>query len=115
VTSQEEKNKALVRRFLEVVHAKGDLDAMDELLSPDFVDRSLMPGQEADREGVKRLTAETHAPLSDLSITVEDQIAEGDKVLTRVTFHGIHDRGVFLKHLAKVLDCPASWRDESLL
>ena len=43
--SAEEKNKDLVRRLLEA-HARGDLDAIDELLAPDFVDRSLLPGQE---------------------------------------------------------------------
>ena len=45
----EEKNKALSRRFLEAT-ARADLDAMDEMMAPDFVDRSLMPGQEPDRE-----------------------------------------------------------------
>jgi ketosteroid isomerase-like protein len=39
----EEKNKALVRRFLEA-QAKGDLQTLDELLAPDFVDHSRLPG-----------------------------------------------------------------------
>jgi predicted ester cyclase len=94
--STEEKNKALVRRFFETVHTKGDLDAIDELLSSDFVDHSLMAGQEGDREGHKRGAAEIRAPFSRIRVTIEDQIAEGDKVLTRGTFHGIHDRGEFL-------------------
>src|SRR5215210_1856783 len=94
--SSEEKNKALIRRFLETVHTEGNLDAMDELLSSDFVDHSLMAGQEGDREGHKRGAAELQAPFSRIRVTIEDQIAEGDKVLTRVTFHGIHDRGEFL-------------------
>ena len=92
----QEKNRALVRRLLEVVHIKGDLDAVDELLSSDFVDRSLMPGQEADREGYKRTVAELRAPWSHQRLTIEDQIAEGDKVFTRFTAHGVHDRGEFL-------------------
>ncbi len=91
-----EKNKALVRRCLEAVYTKGDLDAIDELLSLDFVDYSLMPGQEADREGYKRSTAEIQAPFSHVHLTIEDQIAEGDKVLTRAAFHGIRDRGELL-------------------
>jgi predicted ester cyclase len=92
----QEKNKILVRRFLEEVHAKRNFDAIDELLSPDFVDRSLMPGQEGDREGYKRSTAEILAPWSQTRLTIEDQIAEGDKVLTRATLRGIHDQGEFL-------------------
>jgi predicted ester cyclase len=94
--SDQENNKALVRRFLEEVYVKRDLDAIDELLSPDFVDHSLMPGQVGDREGYKRSTAELLAPWSHTRVTIEDQIAEGDKVLTSVTIRGIHDRGEFL-------------------
>jgi SnoaL-like domain len=57
VPSEAEENKVIVRRFLEAT-ARGDLDAMDEMIAPDFVDRSLMPGQEPDREGFKRSVAE---------------------------------------------------------
>jgi predicted ester cyclase len=96
VSEAGEKNKALVRRFLEEVYVKRDLDAIDELLSSDFVDHSLMPGQVGDREGYKRSTAELLAPWSHTRVTIDDQIAEGDKVLTRVTIRGIHDRGEFL-------------------
>jgi serine phosphatase RsbU (regulator of sigma subunit)/predicted ester cyclase len=93
--SSEVKNKALARRFLEAT-ARGDLDAMDEMMAPDFVDRSLMPGQEPDREGYKRSVVEMDAPVSHQRVTIEDQIAEGDKVLTRATFRGVHDQGEFL-------------------
>jgi predicted ester cyclase len=92
----QEKNKALVRRFLEEIHTKGNLDVIDELLSSDFVDRSLMPGQEGDREGYKRSMAEIMAPWSHTRLIIDDQIAEGDKVLTRITLRGFHDRGEFL-------------------
>jgi serine phosphatase RsbU (regulator of sigma subunit)/ketosteroid isomerase-like protein len=94
-TLSTEVNKALARRFLEAT-ARADLDAMDEMMAPDFVDRSLMPGQEPDREGYKRSVAEMDAPFSHQRVTIEDQIAEGDKVLTRATFRGVHDRGEFL-------------------
>jgi hypothetical protein len=50
VSSEQENNKALARRFLEPT-ARADLDAMDEMLAPEFADRSLMPSQEPDREG----------------------------------------------------------------
>ena len=45
-----EENKALVRRFFEA-QAKGDLDAVREMMAPDFVDHSLLPGQTPGREG----------------------------------------------------------------
>jgi serine phosphatase RsbU (regulator of sigma subunit)/predicted ester cyclase len=76
--------------------ARGDLAAMDEMMAPDFVDRSLMPGQEPDREGYKRSVVELGAPFSHQRVMIEDQIAEGDKVLTRATFRGVHDQGEYL-------------------
>jgi ketosteroid isomerase-like protein len=77
-----EENMALARRFLEA-QASGDLETLDELMAPDFVDRSLLPGQESDREGYKRSVVEMSGPFSHHRVTIEDQIAEGDKVLTR--------------------------------
>ena len=94
MSSEEETNKALVRRFWEAV-GRGDLDAIDELLAPDFVDHSLLEGQESGREGYKQQVAEQHAALSDIRPTIEDQVAKGDKVVTRITWHSIHDRGEY--------------------
>jgi serine phosphatase RsbU (regulator of sigma subunit)/ketosteroid isomerase-like protein len=94
VSLEEEKNKALVRRFWEAV-AKGDIDAIDELLAADFVDHSTLAGQEPGREGYKQQVAEQHAALSDVRSTIEDQVAKGDKVVTRVTWRSIHDRGEY--------------------
>src|SRR5829696_7140371 len=95
VSSEVEENKAIVRRFLEAT-ARGDLAAMDEMIAPDFVDRSLMSGQEPDREGFKRSVAEMDAPFTNQRVTIEDQIAAGDKVLTRVTYRATHDQGELL-------------------
>src|SRR5215217_6882886 len=90
-----EENKALVRRFYEA-HAKGDFDALRELLATDFADRSLLPGQgESDREAYLRGIAEDQAARSDIRFTIDDQIAEGDKVVTRYTGKSIQ-RGEFL-------------------
>jgi hypothetical protein len=61
VSSEEEKNKALVRRFLQA-DAQGDLDALAELMSPHFVDHRLLPGQEPGREGYIRAVAEQSCP-----------------------------------------------------
>ena len=91
MSESQEKNKALVRRFLEET-ATGNYEIIDDLLAPDFVDRSLLAGQEPDREGFKRSVAEMNAPFSDISYTIDDQIAEGDKVMTWYTASGIHDR-----------------------
>jgi predicted ester cyclase len=95
VSEAQEKNKAIVRRFLEET-VKENLDVVDELVSPDFVDLSLQPGQEPDREGFKRSLAELIAPFSDISITIDDQVAEGDKVITWYTGISTHDRGPYM-------------------
>jgi len=95
VSEAQEKNKAIVRRFLEET-VKENLDVVDELVSPDFVDLSLQPGQEPDREGFKRSLAELIAPFSDISITIDEQVAEGDKVITWYTGISTHDRGPYM-------------------
>jgi predicted ester cyclase len=84
VSSGADENKAIVRRFLEEL-ARGNLDVIDELLSPDFVDRSLMPGQGPTREDFKRTIAEINEAFSTTSFTIEEQLAEGDKVVTKYT------------------------------
>ena len=93
--SSAEENKALVRRFLEA-QANADPDALEELLAPDFVDHSLQPDQEPGREGFIRSVAEEPAIFSNLRANIDDQVAEGDKVITRFTWRRIHDRGEFL-------------------
>jgi serine phosphatase RsbU (regulator of sigma subunit)/predicted ester cyclase len=93
--SSAEKNKALVRRFLEA-HARGDLDALQEMLAPDFLNHNLLPGQEPDLEGYLRSFTHYHAAFSDTHYVIEKQVAEGDEVMTIFTASSIHDRGEWL-------------------
>src|SRR5918998_759249 len=89
-----EENMALARRFMEARVVKRDLDAVDELLAPDFVNRNkLLPGQKPDREDYLRGIAAFHAAQSEGQLIIEDQVAGGDKVVTRFVVHGPHDRG----------------------
>jgi steroid delta-isomerase-like uncharacterized protein len=89
-----EENKALARRFLEA-QASGDLDTLDELMAPDFVDRSVLPGQGSSREDYKRSVVDMLGAFSNISFTVVGQIAEGDLVASRFTGRSVH-RGTFL-------------------
>ena len=89
--SSEENNKALVSRFLEA-QAKGNLNVIDEVLAPHFVDHDRLPGQAPDREGYKRAIAEYHAAFSNVRFLVEDQVAEGEKVVSRFIVRATHDR-----------------------
>jgi len=90
-----EENKALVRRFVDEVQSAGNTDAIDEICSSEFVDHSASPGVPSNREGVKRLTAMFRQAFPDSYFTIEDMMAEGDKVATRKTFHGTH-QGEFM-------------------
>jgi steroid delta-isomerase-like uncharacterized protein len=86
-----EDNKALLRRFVDEVQSAGNIDLIDEICSPEFVNHSPPPGIPADREGIKIVTAMFRGAFPDSYFTVEDMLAEGDKVATRKTFHGTHE------------------------
>src|ERR687891_1719312 len=89
-----EENMALARRFMEARVVKRDLEAVDQMLAPDFVNRNkLLPGQKPDREDYLRGIAAFHAALSPGRLIIEDQVAGDDKVVTRFIAHAIHDRG----------------------
>jgi predicted ester cyclase len=93
VTSAEEKNKALVRRFLEA-RVTGDVDAVDEVLAPNFVNHTkVLPDEEPGREGFMQAIAQYNAAFSNSSVLIEDQVAAGDKVVTRCVVRRTHDRG----------------------
>ena len=86
-----EENKALVRRFVEGAWSKGNLAVIDELLAHNFALRSVPPpGVTPDREGYKKWASLTQVSYVDSQTTVEDIIAEGDKVVTRWIYQGIH-------------------------
>lgn len=86
-----EENKALVRRFLEQVD-KGDVVVVDEFIAPNYNDHNPppFPGLSAGREGARQAFALALAAFSDFHHTIEDQIAEGDKVVTRISAYGTH-------------------------
>ena len=86
-----EENKVLARRFLEEVFSEGNLDAIDELFAPDWVDHdAARPEALHGSEGARQLVEGYRGAFPDLHITVEDQVAEGEKVVTRWTARGTH-------------------------
>ena len=85
-----EENKALVRRFYEEID-NGNVDAMDDLVAEDYVDHSpfpfpVPPGREGLKAAFKILWDATPGRHE-----IEEQIAEGDKVVTRLTAYGTHE------------------------
>lgn len=84
-------NKAVVRRFNEEVIARGDRGAFDALIDPGFINRSAPMGAPDGPESMWNTFENVLRPaLSDLAVTIHDQVAEGDKVTTRKTITGTH-------------------------
>ena len=91
-----ELNKALVRQMVEEVFNRGNVSLADEFLAPDFVEREeLPPGIPRDREGVKLLTTLLRSAFPDFKATLDDIVAEGDRVVIRQTWSGTH-QGEFM-------------------
>ena len=92
-----EHNKALVRRFFEtqeeVGRGKADVDVLDQMLAPGLVAHTkLLPGQQPAREGYKQAVAELSATSSNARFLIEEQVAQGDKVWTRLIVRSTHNR-----------------------
>jgi steroid delta-isomerase-like uncharacterized protein len=86
-----EENKAIFRRYVEEVGNQGNLDLVDEIFA-NYVshqpDGSVL---ERGPEDVKRFMGEFRSAFPDFHTTIEDQIAEGDRVATRWTMRGTHE------------------------
>ena len=89
-----EKNKAVARRGYEAIN-QNNLDALDEVVASDITDNDPAPGQAPGLEGVKQYFSSLHAAFPDVRMDVEEMIAEGDKVVARVSVSGTH-RGEFM-------------------
>ena len=86
-----EDNKAIARRFYSELVNQGDLSLADKLVVEDFVDHNppgpdIAPG----REGLKQVFSTFRSAFPDMRMTIEDQVAEGDKVVSRATASGTH-------------------------
>lgn len=91
-----EQNKALARQMVEQIFNQGNISQVDEFLAPNFVEHEeLPPGIPAGREGVKELTAGFRNTFPDFKATIDDMVAEGDKVVIRMTWTGTQ-KGEFM-------------------
>ena len=97
-----QENKAKVRRFYDEVQ-KGNLSVIDELVGPNFVDRNPAPGQAPGAEGVRAYFTALRAALTNLQITVERVVAEGDLAAAHISIRG--------KHTGDLMGLPPSGKD----
>jgi steroid delta-isomerase-like uncharacterized protein len=87
-----EENKALIRRFYQEID-EGNLDAIDELVAENYLDHSPppFPGIGSGRDGLRQ-SFRMFWDATPGRHEIEDQVAEGDKVVTRLTAYGVHER-----------------------
>src|SRR5918911_5725307 len=90
--STEEENKAIFRRYIEEVWNQGRLELADEIFERYLAHQPDGPTLERGPEDVKRFVGEFRAAFPDLHISIDDQIAEGDKVMVHATIRGTHQR-----------------------
>lgn len=81
-------NKALIRRIFEEVIPAGDPAAMRDLVAPDFLDHDPLPGQPAGAGGAEYVVSTMHTAHPDLQFTIDDLVAEADRVAIRWTLRG---------------------------
>ena len=84
------RNTEITRRLLSEVFDAGDLDAIDELIHPEFVNHEAGPETKPGREGLRETVTWLRGLWGPMSFDVSDEICEGDKVVARVTVHGRH-------------------------
>jgi steroid delta-isomerase-like uncharacterized protein len=118
-------SEVMARFGVEVLNNK-NLSAIDEIAAEDYVELDPLPGQTPGREGLKAFLATVSFPaFPDQRWVTDEQIAEGDKVVSRFTMYGTH-RGDFMgipatgRHIAvkgvvidRVVD--GKWKDSRLL
>jgi steroid delta-isomerase-like uncharacterized protein len=90
-----DQNKAVYRRFIQEVFNEGRLDALDALLSPSYVLRDAPPGSPPGPQAVAEVVRMFRAAFPDLVITIDELVAEGDKVCARATTRGTHRGPMF--------------------
>ena len=85
-----EANKEVLRVYVETIFNQQQVDRAEELVAPDYVDHAALPGQAPGLAGAKQKWAMYLAGLPDLRVTIEELVAEGDKVAVRRSYAGTH-------------------------
>ena len=98
-----DNNKARVKKFYEEVVQKGNMSLLDEFVAKDFVDHQPGPGQPPGVAGVRQFFGSLHASISNLQVSIDNMIAEGDLVAVHMSMRG--------KHTGELMGVPPSGKD----
>lgn len=89
-----DENKRIVRRFFELGPSQGDMNSAKKLLTEDFALHVPLPSAPG-VQGISDIVTACRAAFEHLNVTVEDMVAEGDRVAARFTARGVH-KGEFM-------------------
>ena len=87
--STEEENKAIVKRIAEEIYNIGNLDIVEEVISPNYTFHYTL-GDFKGREGFRQVVTGVRQGFPDFNMTINDMVAEGDTVAIRFTYTGTH-------------------------
>jgi len=90
-----EQNKAIYRRYIDEIFNRGRIEKLEEFLARDYVFRDAPPGTPTGPESVAGVVKMFRSAFPDLTVTIEDQIAERDQVCSRATTRGTHEGQFF--------------------
>jgi steroid delta-isomerase-like uncharacterized protein len=85
-----EENKEVIRAYVETIFNQQQVDRADELAAADYLDHAALPGQAPGLQGARKKWAMYLAGIPDLRVSIEDLVAEGDKVAVRRSYEGTH-------------------------
>jgi steroid delta-isomerase-like uncharacterized protein len=88
-------NREVCIRLNQEVFGRGRVELVDELLTEDFRNHASPPGAPDGRDGIRGVVGFLHGALDDLDYTIEDTLADGDRVALRVTMSGTHTGDFF--------------------
>ncbi len=90
-----ERNKTIYQPYIQQVFNQGQLNVLDQILSPSYVYHEAPLGTLPGTKGIKQVVSMFRAAFPDLEITIDDQVAENDKVCSRATTRGTHQGEIF--------------------
>ena len=99
----DEQNVAAFRRVMEEGFSRGNLDAVDEVVSPEYRENERGPGMDLGRAGLKRIIELLRIACPDLTASIVDVVGSGDRMCFRVRYQGTHQ--------GEMMGFPATGRD----
>jgi steroid delta-isomerase-like uncharacterized protein len=83
-------NEGIVREWIDKGFSGGDLSVADRLIADNFVNHTSVAGQNPGRDGLKKAVASLRAAFSNLTVRIDDVVADGDRVAVRDTITAVH-------------------------